>query len=112
MRHQGHGQEARTDTGSNTRSHGAIAKCRVATRSEHPTTGLRTRSEARSDPRAAEAKELAHEGFDPVLKHSRWCLLKRPENLTDKQGTKLNELMRYQLKSIRAYLLKDSFQAL
>jgi len=62
--------------------------------------------------RAAEVKELADEGFDPVLKHSRWCLLKRPENLTAKQGTKLSDLMRYNLKSIRAYLLKDSFQAL
>ena len=62
--------------------------------------------------RAAEAKELAHEGYDPVLKHSRWCLLKRPENLTDKQGAKLSDLMRYDLKSVRAYLLKDSFQAL
>ncbi len=62
--------------------------------------------------RAAEAKELAREGFDPVLKHSRWCLLKRPANLTNKQGAKLSELMRYNLKSIRAYLLKDSFQAL
>lgn len=62
--------------------------------------------------RAAEAKELAHDGYEPVLKHSRWCLLKRPENLTAKQGTKLRDLLRYDLKSIRAYLLKDSFQAL
>jgi transposase len=62
--------------------------------------------------RAAEVKELAREGYDPVLKHSRWCLLKRPENLTDKQGATLRDLMRFNLKSIRAYLLKDSFQAL
>lgn len=62
--------------------------------------------------RAGEARELAREGYDPVLKHSRWCLLKRPENLTEKQGAKLRDLMRYRLKSVRAYLLKDSFQAL
>ncbi len=62
--------------------------------------------------RAAEVKELACEGYDPILKHSRWCLLKHPANLTAKQGAKLNDLMRYKLKSIRAYLLKDSFQAL
>jgi len=62
--------------------------------------------------RAGEAREMAHEGYEPVLKHSRWCLLKRPENLTSKQSTRLNDLMQYQLKSVRAYLLKDSFQAL
>lgn len=62
--------------------------------------------------RAVEAKELACDGYEPVLKHSRWCLLKRPENLTEKQSTKLSELMQYRLKSIRAYLLKDSFQIL
>jgi len=62
--------------------------------------------------RSTEAREMASQGYDPVLKHSRWCLLKRPENLTDKQSTKLSDLMRYDLKSIRAYLLKDSFQML
>ena len=35
--------------------------------------------------RAAEAKQLREDGYEPVLKHSRWCLLKRKENLTDKQ---------------------------
>lgn len=62
--------------------------------------------------RAVEARELARDGYEPVLKHSRWCLLKRPENLTEKQSTKLSDLMQYRLKSIRAYLLKDSFQIL
>jgi transposase len=61
--------------------------------------------------RAAEAKELAQKGFEPVLKHSRWCFLKRPENLTEKQKTRLTDLLRYGLKSVRAYLLKESFQA-
>ncbi len=62
--------------------------------------------------RWAEARELARKGYEPVLKHSRWCLLKHPENLTEKQNAKLSDLMQYKLKSIRAYLLKDSFQAL
>ena len=35
--------------------------------------------------RAEEAKRLKRDGYEPVLKRSRWCLLKRPENLTDKQ---------------------------
>ena len=33
--------------------------------------------------RAAEVKRLKRDGYEQVLKHSRWCLLKRPENLTD-----------------------------
>src|SRR5713226_9759417 len=45
--------------------------------------------------RAAEAKRLKAEGYEQVLKHARWCLLKRPENLTDKQTVKLHELQRY-----------------
>lgn len=61
--------------------------------------------------RAAEAKKLACAGYEPVLTHSRWCFLKRPENLTDKQRTRLNDLLQYGLKAVRAYLLKESFQA-
>ena len=38
---------------------------------------------ALDDVRAAEARRMAHEGYEPMLKKSRWCLLKRPENLTD-----------------------------
>ena len=45
-----------------------------------------------------------------VLKRSRWCLLKRPENLTDGQQDKLAELLKLNLRSVRAYLLKEQFQ--
>jgi transposase len=48
--------------------------------------------------------------IDKVLKHSRWCLLKRPENLTEKQAVKLSELMRYNLRSVKAHLMRDDFQ--
>ena len=60
--------------------------------------------------RATEAKELRDKGYEPVLKNSRWCLLKRPENLTENQDIKLAELLRYNLKTVRAYLLKEDFQ--
>ena len=60
--------------------------------------------------RAAEAKELVKAGYEPILKHSRWCLLKRPENLTEKQEARLTDLVRYNLKAVRAYLLKEDFQ--
>ena len=45
-----------------------------------------------------------------VLTHSRWCLLKRPENLTARQSIKLKELLQCNLRTIRAYLLKEEFQ--
>lgn len=62
--------------------------------------------------RAAEARRMIRDGYEPVLKKSRWCLLKRPRNLTDKQRIKLRDVLRYNLKSVRAYLLKEEFQHL
>jgi len=60
--------------------------------------------------RAQEAKELKAKGYEPVLTKTRWLLLKRPENLTEKQDTKLADLLQYNLRSIRSYLLKEEFQ--
>jgi transposase len=60
--------------------------------------------------RAEEAKKLVRDGYEPVLKKSRWCLLKRPENLTDKQTVKLKELLQYNLRTMRAYLQREDFQ--
>lgn len=60
--------------------------------------------------RAAEARQLKADGYEPVLKHSRWCLLKRPENLTDKETVKLAELVKYNLQSLRARLQREDFQ--
>jgi transposase len=60
--------------------------------------------------RAEEARQLKAAGYEQVLKHSRWCLLKRPEHLTDKQTVKLKELQKHNLRTMRAYLLKEDFQ--
>jgi transposase len=60
--------------------------------------------------RAEETRELLRKGKNAVLKHSRWCLLKNPENLTDNQKVKLKDLLACNLKTIRAYLLKEDFQ--
>ena len=60
--------------------------------------------------RADEARQLKRDGYEPVLKNSRWCLLKRPENLNAKQLVKLSELMKYNLRSVRAHLLREEFQ--
>ena len=62
--------------------------------------------------RAEEAKRLQRDGYEPVLKRSRWCFLKRPANLTEKQTVKLSELLKYNLRTVRAYLLREEFQRL
>ncbi len=62
--------------------------------------------------RADEAKRMAEDGYQPILKNSRWSLLKNPENLTDVQSEKLADLLQYNLKTVRAYLLKEEFQLL
>lgn len=62
--------------------------------------------------RASEAKRLKGQGYESYLKHTKWCFLKRKANLTDKQFLRLHEVLKYDLKSVRAYLLKESFQCL
>jgi transposase len=69
-------------------------------------------NKALSEVRAAEARRLRAEGYEDVLKHTKYCFAKNPENLTDKQRAKLEDVVQYDLKSVRAYLLKESFQAL
>ena len=48
-------------------------------------------SKAIDEVRAGEARAMRQDGYEPILKRSRWCLLKRPENLTEKQEMKLGE---------------------
>jgi transposase len=66
-------------------------------------------NEAVDDVRREETKKLNAQGYENVLKDSRYCFLKNQENLTDQQVVKLGDLMQYDLKSVRAYLLKESF---
>ena len=67
-------------------------------------------NDALDDVRAAEARRLIQDGYQPVLKKTRWCVLKRKANLTTTQRFRLRELLRYNLKTVRAYLLKEDFQ--
>jgi transposase len=60
--------------------------------------------------RAEEAKRLVRDGYEPVLKKSRWCFLKRPATLTDKETVKLSEVLKYNLRTVRAYLHREEFQ--
>jgi len=71
---------------------------------------MKKMNEAIDKVRRSEARQLEEDGYEPVLKHSRWCLLKRRENLTEKQTVKLAELLKYNLKSVRSYLLREDFQ--
>jgi len=69
-------------------------------------------NKALDEVRAGESRRMASEGLAPVLKKSRWLLLKREENLKTEQRFRLRDLLRYNLKTVRAYLLKEAFQQL
>lgn len=60
--------------------------------------------------RRAEVKRLSLEGYEDALKHTKYCFLKNEENLTQKQKLRLDDVLQLDLKSVRAYLLKESFQ--
>jgi transposase len=69
-------------------------------------------NKALDEVRAGESCRMASEGRTPLLKKSRWLLLKREENLKEEQRFRLRDLLRYNLKTVRAYLLKEAFQQL
>jgi transposase len=71
---------------------------------------MRLLNKAIDEVRRTEAKQMEHDGYEPILKHSRWCLLKRPENRTRKQTVKLKELLQYNLRSVKAHLQREDFQ--
>lgn len=71
---------------------------------------MKKMNEAIDEVRRGETRRLAKDGYEPVLKHSRWCLLKQPANLTVKQTVKLAELLQYNLQSVRSYLMREDFQ--
>ena len=69
-------------------------------------------NKALDEVRAGESRRMASEGQTPLLKKSRWLLLKRQENLKTEQRFRLRDLLRYNLRTVRAYLLKEAFQQL
>jgi transposase len=62
--------------------------------------------------RRQEMASLRAKGHDAVLVKSRWILLKKPRNLTGKQRKKRDDLLRFNLKSVRGYLLRLDFEHL
>jgi len=69
-------------------------------------------NKALDEVRSGESRRMKSEGRTPVLRKSRWLLLKREENLKDEQRFRLRDLLRYNLATVRAYLLKETFQQL
>ena len=67
-------------------------------------------NEAIDEVRRQEVKKLEKSGKDNVLSHGRWLLLKKQENLTDRQTDRLSELIQINLSSVKSYLLKEDFQ--
>lgn len=67
-------------------------------------------NDAVDEVRAAEARRMAQAGHEPILKKTRWFLLKRKDNLSEQQRFRLRDLLTYNLRTVRAYLLKEDFQ--
>jgi transposase len=60
--------------------------------------------------RRAEVRELRRQGRPAFLTHARWALLRRPQNRSAKDRGRLRELVRHNLKAVRAMLLREDFQ--
>ncbi len=60
--------------------------------------------------RRDEMRGLRAAGRQVVLTKTRWLLLKRPKNLTRNERIRLRDLVTVNLRSVRAYLLKEQFQ--
>lgn len=71
---------------------------------------MRKFNEAIDEIRRGEAKLFKAQKQENVLEKGRWLLLKRPENLNEKQTARLGELVKLNLSSIKAYLMREDFQ--
>jgi len=71
---------------------------------------MRKFNEAIDEVRRIEVKEFKAAKQENVLEKGRWLLLKRPENLSEKQTSRLGDLLKLNLSSIKAYLMREDFQ--
>ena len=61
--------------------------------------------------RKREVRDMKAKGFDTgMLAKTKYCFLKNEENLTDRQRERLDNVLQYDLQSVRAYLHKESFR--
>jgi transposase len=66
-------------------------------------------SDAIDQVRRAEVRSLRQRGRRPLLTKARWLLLKRREHQTREQRARLRELVQYNLRAVRAMLLREWF---
>jgi len=71
---------------------------------------MRKFNEAIDEIRRDEVRQFKANGQENVLERKRWLLLKRPENLSEKQTAGLGELLKLNLASIKGYLMREDFQ--
>lgn len=67
-------------------------------------------NEAIDTVRRQEVKRLEEQDKENVLVNGRWLLLKKAVNLTQKQTVRLEQLLKINLASVRAYLMREDFQ--
>ncbi len=67
-------------------------------------------NEAIDQIRREEVKKLEEAGQPNVLVKSRWLLLKRPAKLGEKQTARLGEILKINLATVKAYLMREDFQ--
>ena len=61
--------------------------------------------------RAAEARQLRFKARGQLLKGSRWAILRRPENRSADEDIKLRDILRANLRTARAVLLREELYA-
>lgn len=66
-------------------------------------------NEAVDAARREETAGMRKQGLEPALKNMRWALLKRWKNLRRGLRVPLRQLLQHNLKTVRAYLLKEDF---
>lgn len=62
--------------------------------------------------RAAEHRKLVADGYESILFKKRWLLLRKRSRLDEEQSCTLKKILKYNLKTLRAYLLKEDFDQL
>jgi len=67
-------------------------------------------NEGIDETRRQEVKKLNAQEKENVLANGRWLLLKKAVNLTQKQTCRLSQLLKINLSSVKAYLLREDFQ--
>ncbi len=74
----------------------------IQRRERQQTVAGRTIAQHHTQLRSAKQQQMLdeQEGSESLLVHARWCLLKRTENLSERQASKLKELLRYNLRSV------------